>query len=64
MSDSLEFVLIYISSVFSLGLACFIASCDSTALSKGKQFLRHLSFWNFFAFGVIWLLIMIFGIFN
>lgn len=64
MNDSLEFALIYISSVFSLGLACFIASCDSTALSKGKQLLRHLSFCIFFIFGVIWLLIMIFGLFN
>ncbi|WP_144362245.1 hypothetical protein [Snodgrassella alvi] len=64
MSDSFELMLIYISIVFSLGLAFFIASCDNTALSKGKQFLRHLSFANFLGFGVVWLLFVILSLFN
>lgn len=64
MSESFELMFLTISGMFSFGIACFICSCDCSALSKGKQLLRCFSTSYFFSLGVLLILPMIFRLFN
>lgn len=64
MNDSFELMFLSIFGMFSFGIACFISSCDCSALSKGKQILRYFSIGHFFSLGFFLLLPMIFEIFN
>jgi hypothetical protein len=43
MSDSFELMFLSILGMFSFGIACFISSCDCSALSKRKECFRIFS---------------------
>jgi len=43
MNDSFELMFLSILGMFSFGIACFISSCDCSALSKRKECFRFFS---------------------